>query len=227
MSSSQSSGSAGVPIAEHNLTAPTPVNTPLNNAPISSGAGLSRPTVPDISEEADEDVEEGAGGSSLGGPLTEALQSMVQGKLSTLIGRSSGYIESLPIDVRRNVEALKGIQVHQVELQNQYKKECFELEKKVCASAPLCPFSMYEETSSCRFTCMIPRSFYGLWQSISQARWCFHRWLSLSRRFVAVVLDDFPFLSFLLIYPGESLLTPFVVPSTSLSSNPYSSAGIN
>jgi nucleosome assembly protein 1-like 1 len=33
--------------------------------------------------------------------------------------------------VKLNVEALKGVQVKQTELQNQYKRECLELEKKV------------------------------------------------------------------------------------------------
>lgn len=120
--------SSRVPISESNLTAPTPVNTPLNNAPISSG--LSRPTVPDISEdnEPQDDDEEGS-------PDLNAMQStmlgMVHGKLAGLVGKSSGYIESLPVEVKRNVEALKGVQVKQIDLQNKYKRECLELEKKV------------------------------------------------------------------------------------------------
>lgn len=40
-------------------------------------------------------------------------------------------MESLPVKTKRNVEALKGVQVKQNELQNQYKRECLELEKKV------------------------------------------------------------------------------------------------
>ncbi|KAG6804858.1 hypothetical protein H0H93_006518, partial [Arthromyces matolae] len=35
--------------------------------------------------------------------------------------------------VRLSVEALKGVQVKQNELQNQYKRECLELEKKYLA----------------------------------------------------------------------------------------------
>ncbi|KAJ2912704.1 hypothetical protein MD484_g7718, partial [Candolleomyces efflorescens] len=88
------------------LTAPTPQNTPLNQAPIS--LGLSRPTVPDISEDNEDD----------------------EGKLAGLVGRSSGYIENLPVEVKLNVEALVGLQTKQNELQNQYKLECLELEKK-------------------------------------------------------------------------------------------------
>ncbi|KAJ7347707.1 nucleosome assembly protein [Mycena albidolilacea] len=117
MSSSQS-----VPISSHNMTAPTPVNTPAQHAPISSG--LSRPTVPDISEEAEELTTLGAGG------LQSAMLGMVHGKLAGLVGRSSGYIEALPTATKLNVEGLKGIQVKQTDLQNQYKRECLELERK-------------------------------------------------------------------------------------------------
>ncbi|KAF8127328.1 hypothetical protein K438DRAFT_1646449 [Mycena galopus ATCC 62051] len=93
-----------------NITAPTPVNTPAQHAPISSG--LSRPTVPDISEEAEELTTLGAGG------LQTAMLGMVHGKLADLVGRSSGYIKALPVPTKRNVEGLKGLQAKQTELQN-------------------------------------------------------------------------------------------------------------
>jgi nucleosome assembly protein 1-like 1 len=123
--------SSNLPI-QPNLTAPTPQNTPLTHAPIA--AGLSRPTVPDISEdnephdhdEADEDD-----GPSAEAGVQSAMLGLVHGKLAGLVGKSSGYIESLPAPVKKNVEALKGVQVKQNELQNQYKRECLELEKKV------------------------------------------------------------------------------------------------
>ncbi|EAU87151.2 nucleosome assembly protein I [Coprinopsis cinerea okayama7 len=91
------------------LTAPTPQNTPLNQAPIS--LGLSRPTVPDISEDNEQ-------------------EDIGEGRLAELVGRSSGYIESLPVEIKLNVEALKGVQEQQNELVQQYKLECLELEKK-------------------------------------------------------------------------------------------------
>ncbi|KAG6884587.1 hypothetical protein C0993_009789 [Termitomyces sp. T159_Od127] len=120
--------SSNVPISS-NITAPTPQNTPLNKAPIA--LGLSRPTVPDITEDNEQnDTEEAK--PELGG-LEQQMLGMVQGKLAGLIGKSSGYIESLPIDVRLSVEALKGLQVKQNELQNQYKRECLEIEKKYLA----------------------------------------------------------------------------------------------
>ncbi|KAJ6483556.1 nucleosome assembly protein [Mycena vitilis] len=117
--------SSSVPISSAGKTAPTPQNTPAQHAPISSG--LSRPTVPDISEEAEAAEEI----SSLGAAgVQSAMLGMVHGKLAGLVGRSSGYIEALPPAVKRNVEGLKGVQVQQIELQNQYKRECLELERK-------------------------------------------------------------------------------------------------
>jgi nucleosome assembly protein 1-like 1 len=103
------------------ITAPTPQNTPLTQAPIS--ATLSRPTVPDISEDA-EPAEDSTN-------VHDAVFGLVQGRLAGLLGKSSGYIESLPDGAKKTIEALKGVQVKQNELQNQYKRECLELEKKV------------------------------------------------------------------------------------------------
>ena len=116
--------SFNIPINQVDPTAPTPQNTPLTHAPIAQG--LSRPTVPDISEDNEPEEEEPTGA------IQQAMLGLVHGKLSGLIGKSSGYVESLPVEVKKNVEALKGVQVKQIELQNQYKRECLELEKKVC-----------------------------------------------------------------------------------------------
>ncbi|KAH9828972.1 nucleosome assembly protein [Rhodofomes roseus] len=113
--------SSHINISQVDPTAPTPQNTPLSHAPIAQG--LSRPTVPDISEDNEPEEEEELG-------IHHAMQGLVSAKLATLIGKSSGYVESLPENVRKSVEALKGVQVKQVELQNQYKRECLELEKK-------------------------------------------------------------------------------------------------
>ncbi|KAJ7052228.1 hypothetical protein C8F01DRAFT_1171352 [Mycena amicta] len=55
---------------------------------------------------------------------------MVQGKLAKIVVRSSGYIQTLPGLVQRNVFGLKGIDIQQTELLNQYKRECLELERK-------------------------------------------------------------------------------------------------
>lgn len=128
--------SSNVPINSTGITAPTPQNTPLTHAPIA--AGLSRPTVPAISEvEGEDDSDDGGLAGAPRGAVRNALANLVQSKLGTLIGKTSGYVESLPVEVRRSVEALKGVQVRQTELQNQYKRECLELERKVCPN-PVC-----------------------------------------------------------------------------------------
>lgn len=119
--------SAQIPMKDSDLTAPTPQNTPLQTAPITHG--LSRPTVPDIEEDAEEE--------DVDSPATAAQAAMfglVQGRLATLLGKSSGYVESLPAEVKRSVEGLKGVQAQYNSLQHQYKKECWELEKKVRAA---------------------------------------------------------------------------------------------
>ena len=126
--------SSSLPINQGpDLTAPTPQNTPLQHAPIT--AGLSRPTVPDITE-GDEPEEESPPDTTT---LKGALAGLVHGRLAGLLGKSSGYIENLPTDVKRSLEGLKGLQVKQTALQNQYKMECLELEKKAC----LCDYRFF------------------------------------------------------------------------------------
>ena len=125
--------SSNVPIsAGPGIAAPTPQNTPLNQGPIA--LALSRPTVPAITENDEEGSDEPMDGADdpLSG-LQQHMVGMVQSRLAGLLGKSSGYIESLPVDVKLNVEALKGVQVKYNELQNKYKMECLELERKVCS----------------------------------------------------------------------------------------------
>lgn len=106
--------------------APTPQNTPANNAPISSRA--QQPEVGSIQEEG---LDNAAAASLFA--KNPALVSMIQGKLGTLVGRSSGYIESLPAPVRRRVAGLKGIQKEHAKLEAQFQEEVLELEKKYFA----------------------------------------------------------------------------------------------
>jgi nucleosome assembly protein 1-like 1 len=58
---------------------------------------------------------------------------MIQGKLGSLVGRSSGYIESLPAPVRRRVAGLKGVQKEHSKLEADLQEEVLELEKKYFA----------------------------------------------------------------------------------------------
>ncbi|KAF9882967.1 hypothetical protein FE257_004371 [Aspergillus nanangensis] len=106
--------------------APTPQNTPANNAPISSHA--QQPGVSSIKEES---LDHAAAASLFA--RNPGLVSMIQGKLGSLVGRSSGYIESLPAPVRRRVAGLKGIQKEHAKLEFQFQEEVLELEKKYFA----------------------------------------------------------------------------------------------
>src|SRR6202012_2833736 len=58
---------------------------------------------------------------------------MIQGRLGSLVGRSSGYVESLPPSVRRRVAGLKGVQKEHSKLEAQFQEEALELEKKFFA----------------------------------------------------------------------------------------------
>ena len=55
---------------------------------------------------------------------------MVQGRLGALVGRSSGYVESLPGPVRHRITGLKGLQTQHALIEAQFQKDIFELEKK-------------------------------------------------------------------------------------------------
>ncbi|EFX01416.1 nucleosome assembly protein [Grosmannia clavigera kw1407] len=107
-------------------TAPTPQNTPANNAPISSHA--QQPGVASISEET---VDIAAAASLFA--QNPRLVHMIQGKLGSLVGRSSGYIESLPPQVKRRVAGLKGIQKQHSKLEAEFQEEVLQLEKKYFA----------------------------------------------------------------------------------------------
>ncbi|GAP87662.2 putative nucleosome assembly protein [Rosellinia necatrix] len=108
------------------VTAPTPQNTPATNAPISSHA--QQPGVASIKEE---DLDRAAAASIFA--QNPRLVQMIQGRLGSLVGRSSGYIESLPASVRRRVAGLKGIQKDHSKLEAEFQEEVLQLEKKYFA----------------------------------------------------------------------------------------------
>jgi nucleosome assembly protein 1-like 1 len=103
--------------------APTPQNTPAT-ASSSFAARVSGPRVSTIKEE------EGGLGGLANNP---ALLSMIQGKLGSLVGKSSGYIDSLPQLVRDRISGLKGVQAEQAKLEAKFQEELLELEKKYFA----------------------------------------------------------------------------------------------
>lgn len=132
----------------------TPQNTPANAAPISSRAqqpgvgtikeGMSQcsccaPPTPPFgvakgltanSIFVAEELERTAAGLFAANP---ALVAMMQNKLGSLVGRSSGYIESLPASVRRRVAGLKGVQKDHSKLEAEFQEEVLQLEKKYFA----------------------------------------------------------------------------------------------
>lgn len=107
-------------------TAPTPQNTPANHAPISSHA--QQPGVSSIKEE---DADRNNAAAMLA--QHPALVSMIQGKMGSLIGRSSGYVENLPAPVRRRITGLKGVQKEHAKLEAAFQEEVLQLEKKYFA----------------------------------------------------------------------------------------------
>ncbi|TIA87264.1 hypothetical protein E3P99_03298 [Wallemia hederae] len=119
--SSQEDGHS-IPERKH-TGAPTPQNTPLNAAPLGR-EGYSRPTVAAIGEDE-------AGESSAAANLpVGALQQLMQGRLAGLVGKSSGYIESLPEEVKQRVTALKALQSDHNKIESEFQKQILELEKK-------------------------------------------------------------------------------------------------
>ncbi|KAI0459759.1 NAP-domain-containing protein [Xylaria acuta] len=108
------------------VTAPTPQNTPASNAPIASHA--QQPGVASIKEE---ELERAAAASIFA--QNPQLVKMIQGRLGSLVGRSSGYIENLPASVRRRVAGLKGIQKDHSKLEAEFQEEVLQLEKKYFA----------------------------------------------------------------------------------------------
>merc|ERR1711939_941816 len=106
--------------------APTPQNAPMNNAPISSRA--QAPQVPSINEE---DLDRAAAASIFA--QNPKLVSMMQNKLQGLVGKSSGYVESLPAPVRERVAGLKGVQKEHSKLEAEFQEEVLALEKRFFA----------------------------------------------------------------------------------------------
>jgi nucleosome assembly protein 1-like 1 len=60
-----------------------------------------------------------------------ALLALAQGKLAGLVGKPSGYINSLPTSVRRRIDGLKGIQAEHSKVESEFQLAILDLEKKV------------------------------------------------------------------------------------------------
>lgn len=57
----------------------------------------------------------------------------MQNKLQGLVGRSSGYVESLPAPVKKRVAGLKGVQKEHSKLEAEFQEEVLQLEKRYFA----------------------------------------------------------------------------------------------
>lgn len=104
-------------------SAPTPQNTPasltgsyLKNNP------LMVPTTIDEEAEIKKNLSN-----------NPAFLSMIQGKLGTLIGKDSGYVDALSPKVKNRIYSLKAIQKQQMDLEPEFQRELLELEKKYAA----------------------------------------------------------------------------------------------
>ncbi|WVN90194.1 uncharacterized protein L203_105430 [Cryptococcus depauperatus CBS 7841] len=116
--------------------APTPQNTPLETGVLQNRPGnLGQPTVETLqegSESEEDDITANANPASL---LAQnpALLAFAQSKLDFLVGKPSGYIESLPANVRRRIDGLKGVQTEHSKIENEFQLAILELEKKYLA----------------------------------------------------------------------------------------------
>lgn len=79
-----------------------------------------------------EDTDRAAAAASLFA-ANPALMSMMENKLNGLVGKSSGYVESLPAPIRKRVTGLKGIQKDHAKLEAEFQEEVLALEKRFFA----------------------------------------------------------------------------------------------
>ncbi|KAK6460252.1 nucleosome assembly protein-domain-containing protein [Scheffersomyces coipomensis] len=100
--------------------APTPQNTP--SSVTNSYLRSQPPTVPSIEEEDPELLRQIANNPH--------LLSMIQGKLSALVGKQSSYVSTLPKATKDRVYGLKAIQLKQRKVEEEFQKDLLELEKK-------------------------------------------------------------------------------------------------
>lgn len=108
------------PIRKTPICAPTPQNTPASVSSMQKPPSKPGSAMASISEQG------GLGGLS----ANPALMSLIQGRLGTLVGKSSGYIETLPQPTRDRLSALKSLRLDQQVLEGEFQRELLELEKK-------------------------------------------------------------------------------------------------
>ncbi|WBW71329.1 histone H2A-H2B chaperone Nap2 [Schizosaccharomyces osmophilus] len=107
-----------------------PLQTPQNTP--SAGFNLSKSTLEKAREDLATKKEDDSVQNQVQGLISNnpAMLSMIQGRLSTLVGKSSGYVESLPANVHARIYALKGLQNDSESIQVEYREKMLELERK-------------------------------------------------------------------------------------------------
>jgi len=85
----------------------------------------------DLEDEEDED-EDGVDAKTMSAQLLKdpAVLAALQGKLASMVGSSSGYIQSLPAPVKRRIKALKKIQLEATKIEAKFYEEVHQLECK-------------------------------------------------------------------------------------------------
>jgi len=86
----------------------------------------------DVSSEEEGEAGDGVEGKSAAASLLQDpnVMAALQGKLSTMLGTNSGYIQSLPAPVKKRLKALKKIQFESTKIEAQFYEEVHLLECK-------------------------------------------------------------------------------------------------
>lgn len=108
------------------FAAQTPQNTP------SSDVHLSKAALEKARQTLQSQLEDKSAHDEVSGLLRNnpAMLSMIEGRLSSLVGKSSGYIESLAPAVQNRITALKGLQKDCDAIQYEFRQKMLDLETK-------------------------------------------------------------------------------------------------
>lgn len=76
----------------------------------------------------------------------------MQARLNTMIGKSSGFVETLPKQVQARIQALRDLQEKHDDAETEYQKELKALQEKYNAIyGRRC--TIYEQKTACMYSC--------------------------------------------------------------------------